>query len=69
MTDADSSAIDYDALAKAPRLLMECELKPLQGDRFQPTGFATSARRGTRVRTGPRCSSSSRPSPLPTGSK
>lgn len=33
-------AIDYAALAKAPRLLMECELKPLQGDRFQPTGFA-----------------------------
>jgi CRISPR-associated protein Csb1 len=32
--------IDYDALAKAPRLLMECELRPLQGDRFQPTGFA-----------------------------
>lgn len=33
------SAINYDALAQAPRLLMECELKPLQGDRFQPTGF------------------------------
>lgn len=33
-------AIDYAALANAPRLLMECELKPLQGDRFQPTGFA-----------------------------
>lgn len=40
MTAAVSSAIDYDALAQAPRLLMECELKPLQGDRFQPTGFA-----------------------------
>lgn len=35
-----ASAIDYAALANAPRLLMECELKPLQGDRFQPTGFA-----------------------------
>ncbi|MGQ0628092.1 MAG: type I-G CRISPR-associated RAMP protein Csb1/Cas7g [Phycisphaerales bacterium] len=35
-----ASAIDYAALASAPRLLMECELKPLQGDRFQPTGFA-----------------------------
>lgn len=35
-----SAAIDYAALAQAPRLLMECELKPLQGDRFQPTGFA-----------------------------
>jgi len=35
-----SSTIDYKALADAPRLLMECELKPLQGHRFQPTGFA-----------------------------
>lgn len=32
-------SIDYDQLANAPRLLMEVELKPLQGDRFQPTGF------------------------------
>ena len=32
--------IDFAALASAPRLLIECELKPLQGDRFQPTGFA-----------------------------
>jgi len=32
--------IDYDQLAKAPRLLMETKLKPLQGHRFQPTGFA-----------------------------
>lgn len=35
-----SNAINYDALANAPRLLLEGELKPLQGDRFQPTGFA-----------------------------
>jgi CRISPR-associated protein Csb1 len=28
------------ALKDAPRLLMEVRLKPLQGDRFQPTGFA-----------------------------
>jgi CRISPR-associated protein Csb1 len=28
------------ALKDAPRLLMEIRLKPLQGDRFQPTGFA-----------------------------
>lgn len=40
-TAASTTAnIDYAALAQAPRLLMECELKPLQGDRFQPTGFA-----------------------------
>lgn len=32
--------IDYDALANAPRLLMEAKLKPLQGNRFQATGFA-----------------------------
>jgi len=35
-----NGTIDYDALAQAPRLLMECELTPLQGHRFQPTGFA-----------------------------
>lgn len=32
--------IDYDKLKNAPRLLMETRLKPLQGHRFQPTGFA-----------------------------
>lgn len=35
-----NNAIDYDALKDAPRLLMEAKLKPLQGHRFQPTGFA-----------------------------
>lgn len=39
MTTA-TQAIDSAALERAPRLLMECELKPLQGDRFQSTGFA-----------------------------
>jgi len=34
------SRIDYAKLAETPRLLLEAELKPLQGDRFQPTGFA-----------------------------
>ncbi len=29
----------FDKLAGASRLLIEAELKPLQGDRFQPTGF------------------------------
>jgi len=33
-------SLDYTKLAKAPRLLMEAELEPLQGKRFQPTGFA-----------------------------
>jgi len=32
--------IDYDKLKNAPRLLMEVRLRPLQGHRFQPTGFA-----------------------------
>jgi CRISPR-associated protein Csb1 len=30
----------FEKLKEAPRLLMEAKLKPLQGDRFQPTGFA-----------------------------
>jgi CRISPR-associated protein Csb1 len=29
----------FDALKDSPRLLMEAKLKPLQGTRFQPTGF------------------------------
>lgn len=29
----------FDKLADASRLLIEAELRPLQGDRFQPTGF------------------------------
>lgn len=33
-------SIDYSALNDTPRLLLEAELKPLQGERFQPTGFA-----------------------------
>ncbi|MHB8382585.1 MAG: type I-G CRISPR-associated RAMP protein Csb1/Cas7g [Candidatus Binataceae bacterium] len=32
--------IDYGKLENAPRLLMEAKLRPLQGHRFQPTGFA-----------------------------
>lgn len=31
--------IDFSALDNAPRLLIEATLKPLQGTRFQPTGF------------------------------
>jgi CRISPR-associated protein Csb1 len=33
-------SIDYKALEKQPRLLLEATLKPLQGERFQATGFA-----------------------------
>lgn len=31
--------IDFEKLVKSPRLLIEAELKPVQGERFQPTGF------------------------------
>ncbi|TWU17962.1 type I-G CRISPR-associated RAMP protein Csb1/Cas7g [Allorhodopirellula heiligendammensis] len=31
--------IQFDALKSAPRLLVEIPLKPIQGSRFQPTGF------------------------------
>lgn len=31
--------LDLSALKDAPRLLIEAELKPVQGTRFQPTGF------------------------------
>jgi CRISPR-associated protein Csb1 len=31
--------MNIDALKNEPRLLMEVDLKPLQGSRFQPTGF------------------------------
>jgi CRISPR-associated protein Csb1 len=37
---SDTNGINYDVLREAPRLLMEAQLKPLQGHRFQPTGFA-----------------------------
>ena len=33
-------ATDFGALGKGPRLLMEAKLRPVQGNRFQPTGFA-----------------------------
>ncbi|GIK84852.1 MAG: hypothetical protein AMXMBFR72_30080 [Betaproteobacteria bacterium] len=31
--------LDFAALAAAPRLLLEAKLAPIQGTRFQPTGF------------------------------
>ncbi|GGJ03946.1 hypothetical protein GCM10010885_11470 [Alicyclobacillus cellulosilyticus] len=31
--------MDFSALQQVPRLLMEADLEPLQGTRFQPTGF------------------------------
>jgi CRISPR-associated protein Csb1 len=32
--------MDWTKLQQAPRILMEARLRPAQGDRFQPTGFA-----------------------------
>ena len=32
-------AINFEVLKAAPRLLIEADLKPIQGTRFQPTGF------------------------------
>ncbi|MGZ5028184.1 MAG: type I-G CRISPR-associated RAMP protein Csb1/Cas7g [Methylobacter sp.] len=32
-------SIDFSSLQTAPRLLIEADLQPLQGARFQPTGF------------------------------
>ena len=32
-------SLNFTALATAPRLLLEAHLQPLQGTRFQPTGF------------------------------
>lgn len=32
-------SLDLSALSHAPRLLIQAKLKPLQGTRFQPTGF------------------------------
>ncbi len=32
-------SLDLSTLKEAPRLLLRAKLKPLQGTRFQPTGF------------------------------
>lgn len=32
-------SLDFNALASVPRLLIEAQLRPIQGTRFQPTGF------------------------------
>lgn len=37
---SNGTGIDYKKMANTPRLLIEADLKPLQGERFQPTGFA-----------------------------
>lgn len=34
-----ASGLDFSKLQNAPRLLIEADLQPIQGTRFQPTGF------------------------------
>ena len=34
--------LDFSALKDAPRLLIEADLRPVQGTRFQPTGSPIS---------------------------
>lgn len=34
-----ASGVDFSKLQNAPRLLIEADLQPIQGTRFQPTGF------------------------------
>ncbi|NWG12450.1 MAG: type I-U CRISPR-associated protein Cas7 [Acidobacteria bacterium] len=40
MPNETSITLDLSKLERVPRLLMEADLRPLQGSRFQPTGFA-----------------------------
>ena len=35
----DTMSVDLSALDRAPRLLFAIPLRPVQGHRFQPTGF------------------------------
>ncbi len=46
-------SIDLSTLSKMPRLLFEIPLKPLQGQRFQPTGFPGLG--AATYQTGPTC--------------
>ena len=39
-------SIDLTPLANEPRLLLEVQLRPIQGTRFQPTGFPNLGPRG-----------------------
>ena len=34
-----ASGVDFGILQNVPRLLIEVDLQPIQGTRFQPTGF------------------------------
>lgn len=47
-------SIDLSPLENATRLLFSVELKPLQGDRFQPTGFPSLGAATYQTREGPK---------------
>lgn len=47
-------SIDLAPLENEPRLLFTVELAPLQGDRFQPTGFPSLGAATYQTRTGPK---------------
>lgn len=47
-------SIDLTPLGSQPRLLFTSELVPLQGDRFQPTGFPSLGAATYQTRTGPK---------------
>jgi CRISPR-associated protein Csb1 len=36
----EEKMLDYQLLGQSPRILFEAQLRPVQGERFQPTGFA-----------------------------
>jgi CRISPR-associated protein Csb1 len=44
----------FESLKNVPRLLLEQELRPIQGDRFQPTGFADLGAADYRLQDGRR---------------
>jgi len=48
--------MDLEILRNEPRLLVEVNLKPLQGTRFQPTGFPDLGPQLTRQPIRPQCS-------------
>ena len=41
--------LDFGALSESPRLLIEADLQPVQGSRFQPTGVSEPRARRVRL--------------------
>lgn len=49
-----SDELNWKALESAPRLLLTVQLRPLQGDRFQPTGFPSLGAATYQTSAGPK---------------